>query len=65
MARGEIPAGAVPDWIADLLTGPLIMRVVLPGLPPLDDAFISQTVHATLDVLDYAGDRRAITVETG
>lgn len=58
--RGEIARGADPGWVADLLTGPLLMRAMLPGLPPIDDAFTARTVHAALDALEYAGDRSTI-----
>lgn len=58
--RGEIGPGADPGWLADLLTGPLLMRAVLPGLPPADDRLTVQTVHAALDVLGYTGDRHTI-----
>lgn len=61
VARGDIAEAGDPAWIADLLTGPLVMRVVMPGLPPIDDRLIAQTIHAALDVLGYLGDRRAIT----
>jgi len=47
-------------WIADLLTGPLLMHVVMPGLAPIDDALVSRTVHAALDALGYCGDRTAV-----
>ncbi|MFT4029404.1 MAG: TetR/AcrR family transcriptional regulator [Protaetiibacter sp.] len=57
VSRGEIAADSDPGWIADLLTGPLIMRAILPGMPPIDDLFICRTVHAALDVLGYVGDR--------
>lgn len=60
IARGEIVADTDSGWIADLLTGPLIMHVVLPGLPPVDDALIAQTIHASLDVLGYRADRSAV-----
>ena len=60
VSRGEIAVEADPAWVADLLTGPLIMRAVVPGMPPIDDRLIAQTIHATLDVLDYAGSRDAI-----
>ena len=64
--RGEITATADPGWIADLLTGPLMMHVVMPGLPPIDDRLVAQTIHAALDVLGYRGDRRAVgSTETG
>lgn len=59
-ARGEIPPGADPAWIADLLTGPLLMRVVMPGLPPADDLLVARTVHAVLDVLGFRGDRTGL-----
>ncbi|MFT4052022.1 MAG: TetR/AcrR family transcriptional regulator [Microbacterium sp.] len=55
--RGEISPGADASWIADLLTGPLVMRVVMPGLPPIDEALVAHTVHAALDALGYRGDR--------
>lgn len=58
--RREIAAAADPEWIADLLTGPLVMRVVMPGLPAIDDLFVAQTIHAALDVLGYEGDRSAV-----
>lgn len=61
--RREIPAGSDADWIADLLTGPLIMRVVLPGLPPIGDEFTVRTIHAALDTLGYTGDRSAICAD--
>jgi AcrR family transcriptional regulator len=56
VARGEIPDGADPAWIADLLTGPLLMRVVLPGLPPADEELAARTVEAALTALGWVGD---------
>ncbi len=61
VARGEITAPGDPAWIADLLTGPLIMRVVMPGLPPIDDGLIRQSIHAALDVLGYSGGREQLS----
>lgn len=61
VGRGEIADRADPAWIADLLTGPLIMRVVMPGLPPIDDNLIAQSIHAALDVLGYQGDREVLS----
>lgn len=55
--RGEITAGADADWIADLLTGPLIMRVVLPGMPPITEELVVRTVNAALDALGFGGHR--------
>lgn len=60
MDRGEVTVAADPAWIADLLTGPLIMRVLMPGLPPVDERLIAQTIHTALDILGYQGDRQAI-----
>lgn len=60
VGRGEIAEGADPGWIADLLTGPLIMRVVMPGLPPVDGTLTAHTIHAALDTLGYRADRSAI-----
>ena len=59
-ARGEIRPGADPAWIADLLTGPLLMRAVMPGLPPADDLLVARTVHAVLDVLGFRGERTGL-----
>lgn len=61
--RGEIAAGADPEWIADLLTGPLVMRVVMPGLPPIDATMTARTVHAALDALRHVGDRSAVAAK--
>lgn len=57
VARGEIEPGADADWIADLLTGPLLMRVTLPGMPPITAALGIQAVRAALDALGFEGDR--------
>lgn len=59
VARGEIDDGADAAWIADLLTGPLVMRAIMPGLPPIDDEFTARTVQAALDALGYRTDRTA------
>lgn len=57
VARGEIAEGADPAWIADLLTGPFLMRALLPGLPPVDDEMVSRSVQAALDALGDTGGR--------
>ncbi|WP_051325726.1 TetR/AcrR family transcriptional regulator [Glycomyces tenuis] len=62
-ARGEIAEGADPGWIADLLTGPLIMHVVMPGLAPVDSVLVARSVHAALDALGYRGDRSIVDLE--
>lgn len=58
--RGEILPGADPEWIAELLTGPLLMRAVLPGMPPIDEGFTRQTIRAALDVLGFTGGRSVL-----
>jgi AcrR family transcriptional regulator len=60
--RREIAPGADPAWVADLLTGPLLMRVILPGLPPVDSTLVLHTVHATLDSLGFTGDRAGVAL---
>ena len=57
VARGEILAGSDPDTIADLLTGPLLMRIVLPGMPPVDNRLAAQTVSAALALLGAHADQ--------
>lgn len=60
--RGEIATDAThnPAWVADLLTGPLIMYAMLPGLPPVDLALGIRAAHAALTELGFAGDRSAL-----
>lgn len=52
--RGEIEPCTDPDWICDLVTGPLMMRAFLPGLPPLGPGILEQTVEAALGALGAA-----------
>lgn len=59
--RGEIAPGADPAWIADLLTGPLLMRAVLQGIGPVDEVLGRRTVAAALDALGYRGDRASLS----
>lgn len=56
ISRGEIPAGPDIEWICDLLTGPLVLRAVMPGLQPLDNKLVSQTVASALAALNYETD---------
>lgn len=58
--RGEIEHYEDSDYIADLLTGPVIMRGFLPGLPPVDAYLIRKTMDTTLDEIGYSGDRSAL-----
>jgi AcrR family transcriptional regulator len=50
LERGEIQAGFDTDWICDLLTGPLLMRALLPT-GPIDERLAGQTVDAVLAAL--------------
>lgn len=61
--RGEVVPDADPDWVADVLTGPLIMRALLPMIPPIDDALVRRTVENALDSIGYTGDRSILTVD--
>jgi len=51
--RGEIPMDPDVEWACDLLTGPLLMRTLMPGLAGLDEALVSQTVTSALYALGY------------
>jgi AcrR family transcriptional regulator len=53
--RGDIPGGYDIDWICDLLTGPLLMRALLPT-GPIDENLAQLTVNSALDVLNAAAD---------
>ncbi len=59
--RGEIEPYDDAAYIADLLTGPALMRGVMPGMAPIDAALVRRTVGTTLTELGYAGDRTALT----
>jgi AcrR family transcriptional regulator len=52
--RGDIPTGFDTEWICDLLTGPLLMRALLPT-GPIDENLAQLTVNAALDVLNATG----------
>jgi AcrR family transcriptional regulator len=47
--RGEIAPVEEPRIISDLLTGPLLLRAVLPAIGPIDDRLIAETVNAALN----------------
>lgn len=46
--RGEIAKVNEPQIVSDLLTGPLVLRAVLPAIGPIDDRLITATVNAAL-----------------
>jgi AcrR family transcriptional regulator len=47
--RGEIRLPEQPNIVSDLLTGPLLLRAVMPPTGPIDDALLDATVQAALD----------------
>ena len=47
--RGEIAPVEQPDIVSDLLTGPLLLRAVLPAVGPIDDTLLTATVEAALN----------------
>jgi hypothetical protein len=47
--RGEIAPLEQPDIVSDLLTGPLLLRAVLPTIGPIDDTLLMATVEAALN----------------
>jgi AcrR family transcriptional regulator len=51
--RGEIRSDYDPESICDLLTGPLLMRIVLPGVGPLDQRIVEDTVDSSLALLGH------------
>ena len=59
--RGEIKLPSDVEWVTDLLTAPLMMRTIIPGLPHIDDRLLGQSVHAALDALRYRGHRHALS----
>src|SRR6516162_7766603 len=46
--RGEIALPSQPSIVSDLLTGPLLLRAVIPQIGPIDDALLDATVEAAL-----------------
>jgi AcrR family transcriptional regulator len=55
VARGELSGDPDAEWISDLLTGPLLMRALLPGLQPIDEPLIERTVRSALRALAANG----------
>ncbi|HXO54272.1 MAG TPA: TetR-like C-terminal domain-containing protein, partial [Mycobacterium sp.] len=47
--RGEMAPVERPDIVSDLLTGPLLLRAVLPAIGPIDDTLLTATVEAALN----------------
>ena len=42
------------DIVSDLLTGPLLLRAVLPAVGPMDDTLLTATVGAALNACESA-----------
>jgi AcrR family transcriptional regulator len=51
-ARGEIAAGIDPGVISDVLTGPLLLRSLLPALGEPDEILVQATVTAAIAILE-------------
>ena len=51
--RGDIDDGADADEICDLLTGPLLLRTLMPALGAVDAHLAELTVTAVLDSVGY------------
>ncbi|KQR99291.1 hypothetical protein ASG12_00040 [Williamsia sp. Leaf354] len=52
-ARGDITGDTDADLICDLLTGPLLLRTLMPSLGPVDDAMVAVTVASALDAVRF------------
>jgi AcrR family transcriptional regulator len=50
--RGEIPLPAQPSVVSDLLTGPLLLRAVMPPIGPIEDILLDATVEAAMNACD-------------
>lgn len=48
VARGHLTPGIDCEWLSDLLTGPFLMRAVLPGLDPVDEGAVDRSVDSAL-----------------
>lgn len=53
VTRGELTPGIDCEWLSDLLTGPLLMRAILPGLDPVDGGAVDRGVDAALQAVRH------------
>ena len=53
-SRGQIAPVDDPARISDILTGPLLLRALVPAIGPVDDALIETTVNAALNAVSTA-----------
>ena len=56
--RGEIEAVERPDIVSDLLTGPLLLRAVLPIIGPIEDSVLAATIAAAMNECGFPGGGR-------
>ncbi len=54
VARGEIAPGTDPEWICDLITGPMMMRALFPAVGPIDERLVRLTVRSALDAVGFS-----------
>ena len=52
--RGDLPAGGDDEYACELLTGPLLSRLLVPLGLPIDEAFIERTVASAVRELRSA-----------
>ena len=52
--RGEIAPVEQPDIVSDLLTGPLLLRAVLPTVGPINATLVTATVEAAINACEAA-----------
>ncbi|WP_425300785.1 hypothetical protein [Nocardia wallacei] len=48
--------GTDPEWICDLITGPMLMRALVPMLGPIDETLVQLTVRSALDAVGFPRD---------
>ncbi len=53
--RGDISGDTESDAVCDLLTGPLLLRTLIPALGAVDTTLADLTVAAALDSVGYRG----------
>ncbi|MGW0180474.1 TetR/AcrR family transcriptional regulator [Nocardia sp. NPDC003345] len=51
VARGEVTTEVDPEWLCDLITGPMLMRALIPELGPIDEELVQRTVRSALDTV--------------
>lgn len=54
VARGEMSQPTDPEWVCDLLSGPIAMRTLFPRLGPIDEALAQSTTATAVRELQAA-----------